>query len=46
MSQIGGELLLNKLNSPVHQLKYDPGMFDKIPPGTLLVMDWRLADQL
>ena len=46
LSQIGGELLLSKLNSPVHQVKYLPGMYNEISPGAMLVVDGRLADQL
>ena len=46
MSQIVGELLQNKLNNPIHQVKYDPGMYDEILPGALVIVDWRLADQL
>ena len=46
MSQIGGELLQNKLNSPIHQVKYEPGMYNELPPGALVIVDWRLEDQL
>ena len=46
MSQIVGELLQNKLNNPIHQVKYDPGMYDEILPGAQVIVDWRLADQL
>ena len=46
LSQIGGELLLSKLTSPVHQVKYLPGMYNDIYPGAMLVVDGRLANQL
>ena len=46
MSQIGGELLQKKLNSPVHQVKYEPWMYNEFPPGALVIVDWRTEDQL
>ena len=46
LSQIGGELLLSKLNSPVHQVKYLPGIYNEISPVAMLIVDGRLADQL
>ena len=36
----------NKLRSPVSHVKYEPGMYNKFPPGALVIVDWRTADQL
>ena len=37
LSQADGEMLLNKLSNPVQQLKFQPGMYDDIQAGVLLV---------
>ena len=46
LSQAGREMLLNKLFNPVQQMKFQPGMYDNITAGALLVTDGRLLDQL
>ena len=46
LSQAGQEMLLSKLTNPVQQIKFQPGMYDDISLGALLVTDGRLIDQL
>ena len=39
-------MLLNKLTNPVQQMKFQPGIYDDITAGALLVTGGRLLDQL
>ena len=39
-------MLINKLSNPVQQVKFQPGMYDDIQAGALLVTDGILLDQL
>ena len=46
MHQIGGELLENKLRSPVSHMKYEPGIYKEFSTGALVIVDWSTTDQL